>query len=337
LALRWILPALAGIAVLAGVLWARGQLPRWLPAAKIEFARREVPGAAFQFPVGKVREQKLDYEEGKFGVQVGKDTIVQLEWDTGEMLSGEELENVFVRPVREASGMSVVEHADVLVGSGAGQRWLLRDENVEMTLSVWPCGKRFFILTHASGKNPAALARRILDSFECKPDPALDGKQRAIGVEVALGPDFGMTEENPLTVASLDSEGLVVALVTSQESPDDPKFDELVPLFLNGVVKTTGVSGASFQVTTLRRNGETRKLWRGAGRLDGEGRRLLATSFRCGTEVYMTLYMGPDKKPEAGALDLLLRPRCSKSPKRPPPFAEVARKACARGDKRGCE
>jgi hypothetical protein len=47
--------------------------------------------------------------------------------------------------------------------------------------------------------------------------------------------------------------------------------------------------------------------------------------------------MGPAAKPEAGALDLLLRSRCSKSPKRPPPFDEVARKACARGDKRGCE
>ena len=44
-----------------------------------------------------------------------------------------------------------------------------------------------------------------------------------------------------------------------------------------------------------------------------------------------------EAKPEGGALDLLLHSRCSKSPKRPPPFDEVARKACARGDKRGCE
>ena len=35
--------------------------------------------------------------------------------------------------------------------------------------------------------------------------------------------------------------------------------------------------------------------------------------------------------------EMLARFRCSKSPKRPPPFAEVARKACAHGDKRGCE
>ena len=101
-------------------------------------------------------------------------------------------------------------------------------------------------------------------------------------------------------------------------------------------------AGTSFYGTgevpgALRRNGQTRKVWRGAGELDGMGRRLLATSLRCGTEMYMTLYNGPDAKPEAGAIDLLFRPRCSKSPKRPPPFAEVARKACARGDKRGCE
>ena len=336
--MRWILAALAALALVAGVLWWQApRLARLLPSGRIELARREVPGAAFQFPVGKVREQKLDYEEGRLGIEVGKDSIVQIQWDTGEMLSREEFETVMIKPLRDSSGMSVVEHTEVRVGGGAGHRWLLGDKTVEMTFSVWSCGKRFFTLTHASGKNPAALERRILDSFECKPDPARDGQERMIGVEVDVGRDFGVTEENPLTVMSLDSEGLVVALVTSKESPEDPKFDDLVPRVLNGVVTTSGLSGASFQVTTLRRNGQTRKVWRGAGELDGMRRRLLATSLRCGTEMYMTLYNGPDAKPEAGAIDLLFRPRCSKSPKRPPPFAEVARKACARGDKRGCE
>jgi hypothetical protein len=206
-----------------------------------------------------------------------------------------------------------------------------------MALSVWPCGKRFFTLTHASDNNPAALERRILDSFECKSDPARDGQQRVIGVEVDLGPDFGMTEENPLTVMSLGSEGLVISPYTGTTPPDDPKYDEIMPRFLNSVATTSGVSGPSFQVTTLRLAGGTRKLWRGAGEMDGHAMRLLATSLRCASEVYLTFYMGPDAKPEAGALDLLQRPRCSQRPKRPPRFAEVARKACARGDKRGCE
>ena len=329
--------ALAGVALVAGVLWSQApRLARLLPG-KIELARREVPGAAFQFPVGKVKEQKLDYEAGKVSVEVARDSIAAMEWETGEMLSREELENVIIRPVRESLGLSVVEQADVLVAGGAGHRWFLRGGNIQMTLSAWPCGQRFFTLTHASGKNPAALERRILDSFECKPDPARDGKQRVIGVEVDVGPDFGMTEENPLTVMSLDSEGLLISPYTGNEAPDDTKYDEIMPLFLRGVANTAGLTGASFRATTLRRGGATRKVWRGAGQLEGEGRRLLAASLRCGSEVYLTLYMGPDTKPEAGALDLLLRPRCSRSPKRPPPLAEVARKACARGDKRGCE
>jgi hypothetical protein len=282
--MRWVLLVMAGILSAAGVLGCQ-RFARLLAGDKIELVRREVPGAAFQFPVGKVREEKLDYEAGKFGVEVAQGAIAQIEWNTGEMLSPEELETVFIRPVRDSSGMSVVEHGGVLVGGGAGQRWRLHDKDVEMTISIWPCGRRFFTLTQASGRNPAALERRILDSFECKPDPARDGQQRVIGVEVDLGPDFGMTEENPLTLISLDSEDLLISRVTSKESPDDPKFDELVPRLLNGVVSIEGVSRASFQVTTLRRNGTTRKLWRGAGEMDGEGRRLLATSLRCGPEI----------------------------------------------------
>ena len=311
----------------AGVLGCQ-RLARLLPGGKVELARREVPGAAFQFPVGKVKDEKLDYEEGKVGVEVARGSLAQIEWNTGEMLVG---------PVRESLRLSVVEHADVLVGGGAGQRWLLRGNGIEMSLAVWSCGKRFFTLTHASGQSTTALERSILGSFVCKPDPARDGRLPVVGVELDLAPDFGMTEENPLTVVSLDDEGLVISPYTGNEAPDDPKYDELMPRFLSGVATTAGASGASFRVTTLQRGGATRKLWRGAGEMNGQRIRLLATALRCGSEIYLAIYMGPDAKPEAGALDLLLRPRCSKSPKRPPPFAEVARKACARGDKRGCE
>jgi hypothetical protein len=70
--------------------------------------------------------------------------------------------------------------------------------------------------------------------------------------------------------------------------------------------------------------------------MDGEPRRMLSTPVTCGPEKYIALYMGDAAKPEARGLDLLLGARCARPPKRPPPFAEVARKACARGDKRGC-
>lgn len=76
---------------------------------------------------------------------------------------------------------------------------------------------------------------------------------------------------------------------------------------------------------------------RSLGKIEDTGVRMLSLTINCGTETYLAFYLGEQAKPEASGRDLLLGARCSKNPKRPPPFAEVARKACARGDERGCE
>ena len=85
-----------------------------------------------------------------------------------------------------------------------------------------------------------------------------------------------------------------------------------------------------------RGRGGARKVWYGQGMIEGEPRRMLSTAVVCGADKYIALYMGDAAKPESRGLDYLLGARCAKTPKRPPAFEEVARKACARGDKRGC-
>lgn len=323
--MRWLVLVLIGVLGLAAA------------GCETKLARRELPGAALQFPVGKAKEERLDYQQGKLMMEIGSRTRVQLDWDTGEMMSRDELDSFIVKPLRESLDLSVVQPSDVRVGGSPGMRWHLAGKSIEMVISVWPCGKRYFSLTVAGRKKLDALDQQIRDSFECKPDPARDGKQGLIGVELDVGADFGVTEENPLTFMSLDSDAVVISTYTGRTSLDDPMFAEFVPKFLDGLATAAGMTGTSFKAATVKRGPVgPRTYWRSVGRMDHQRMRMLGVPIDCGAEKYISFHLGEETKPESVGLDMLFGARCSKNPKRPPAFAEVARKACARGDQRGC-
>ena len=107
--------------------------------------------------------------------------------------------------------MSLAERRPVKVAGNSGMRWLLRGKQIDLVVSDWTCGKRSFNLIVGGRKDVGPLEQRIRDSFECRPDPARDGKANVIGVEFDLGPDFGLDGENPLTMLSLAADALVVS------------------------------------------------------------------------------------------------------------------------------
>ena len=110
-----------------------------------------------------------------------------------------------------------------------------------------------------------------------------------------------------------------------------------MPLLMDGVAAGSGITGTSFKTKMVERGkGGARKLWYGQGTMDGERRRVLSTAVVCGADKYLSLYIGDAAQPESRGINLLFGARCTKTPRRPPAFADVARKACARGDKRGC-
>jgi hypothetical protein len=307
----------------------------------VQLTRRELPGAALLVPTGKAKangtQDKVAYEDGRIEIPFGSSGRVNLTWTTSEAMTDDEFETILVKPLQESLGLALAERGPVKAAGNPGTRWLLRGKQVDLAVTDWTCGKRSFNLTVAAHKRAALLEQRIRDSFECKPDPALDGKAGVIGVEFDVGPDFGLGEDNPLTLVSLDGDGLVVSVYSGRESPADAQFDEIMPRIMDGIATSSGVIGTSFKAKMIERGvGGARKLWYGQGTTDGEARRLLSTAIVCGADKYIALYMGDAARPESRGVDYLLGARCAKAPKRPPALAEVARKACARGDKRGC-
>lgn len=333
--MRWSI--LAVVVIVVGVaFWQTPRVARML-RRDVQLERRELPGAALLFPAGKAMQEKVAYEDGRLEIHFGAAGRANLTWTTSEALTDDEFETMLVKPLKESLDLSVAERGAVKVAANSGSRWLLRGKQIDLVVSDWACGKRSFTLIVASRKDTSTLEQRIRDSFECKPDPALDGKAGVIGVELDVGPDFGLDGDNPLTIVSLDSDALVVSLHTGRESPADAKFDEIMPRIMDGIATGSGVTGTSFKTKTVKRGPSgARKVWYGQGTMDGEPRRMLSTAVICGADKYLALYMGDAVKPESHGLDLVLGARCAKNPKRPPPFEEVARKACARGDKRGC-
>ena len=342
--MRWLIVGSVGFLILVGVVWSQAPRIARVLRKDVELTRSELPGAALLFPTGEVMQQKLDYKDGGLEIKFRSQARAHITWRTGEPLTTEESEAMMVKPLRETLKVSLADSGAVQVAGNPGSRWVLRSEALDMIVSTWSCGKRSFNLTVGSParslgslNDVSTVEQRIRGSFECTPLPAQEDKVIGVGVEFDLGPDFGMDAENPLTLVSLDGDGLVVSPYAGSESPNDPKFDSFMPKLMDGVAATSGVTGTSFKAKTVAR-GQTgaRKVWYGVGAMDGERTRMLSTFVDCGDDKYIAMYMGSAAKPESHGLDLLMGARCAKSPKRPPPAAEVARKACARGDKRGC-
>jgi hypothetical protein len=335
--MRRLILGVVGLLVLAAAVWSQAPRIARVLRKEVQLTRRELPGAALMFPTGKALQEKIDYADGRLEIQFGATGRANLTWTTSEALTDDEFETMLVKPLQESLDVSLAERGPVKVAGNPGTRWLLRGKQIDLVVSDWMCGKRSFNLIVGGRKDVAPLEQRIRDSFECRPDPARDGKASVIGVEFDLGPDFGLEGDNPLTMVSLAADALVVSVYTGRESPADPKFDEIMPLLMDGIATGSGITGTSFKTKMVERGqGGARKLWYGQGTMDGERRRMLSTAVVCGADKYIALYIGDAAQPESRGSNLLFGARCTTTPKRPPPFAEVASKACARGDKRGC-
>ena len=137
-------------------------------------------------------------------------------------------------------------------------------------------------------------------------------------------------------MTSLDDEGLWVVRFP-MDHPTDARNE-----FMRGALARIGGeivhnSSVSFDLGAPEQGPYAdRVVWRGQAERDAKPIRLLAVAIVCGPDQYLGMYHGSAALPEARGLVPLLGAHCTDTPKRPPPMAEVAAAACARGDRRGC-
>lgn len=336
-ALQLIVTCLVSVTALAGC------RPGGLDRAR--FVRRELPGASLLLPVGTDNDPRVDYAAGRIRIDFPRSndrTVV--EWRTGEMLTTEELEALLVKPLLEAlaNKWTILERGDLTVAGARGVRYLLGPKDGGdglMTITTWSCGKRWFSLVAGPSAATPKAEERIRQSFTCKPDPARDGKTPVIGVQLPVGPDFGVVTNDgqQLLFTSLGGEALLVAPIASHVLSDEKALASVMPSLLRSATAASGITEVELgAMTDVRVANETRKLWRGRGKVDGSPVRVLASLIPCGKDLYMSFYMGAETEPDSGGRALVLGARCSTTPSHPRPFPEVAREACARGDRRGC-
>jgi hypothetical protein len=175
--MRLLVAAVAGGIVASSLAWSKGPVLASPRPASVELARREVPGAALLFPKGKVTRDEPGLQTGKLQIELGDGGRAQIGWTTGDPLSAAELDRTLIRPLRQSMGLSIAQLGPVRVAGNAGNRWVLRNDNGSMIVSVWSCGKReFHLIVVRQGESPSGLEQRIRDSFVCKSDPARNGK-----------------------------------------------------------------------------------------------------------------------------------------------------------------
>ncbi len=176
--MRLLIAGLAAVIVSPSLAWSKGSAPANPRTADVALARRAVPGATLLFPTGKVTRDEPGDETGKLQIQLGDGGRAQLGWTTGAPMSVAELDRTLVKPLQQAMRLSLAQQGSVRVSGSSGTRWVLRNQNGSMIVSVWSCGKReFHLIVVRQGEPPSELEQRIRDSFVCKSDPPREGNR----------------------------------------------------------------------------------------------------------------------------------------------------------------
>ena len=156
--------------------------------ARASIEQREFPGFSLALPKGEVIEDSFVYANGKYTAKNVADAggVVIVQWQLGTPMTPEELKLVanlmgpaLGKKIDGTARTTTVPGSDgkpvdtILYGGGGGS----------FTLSMLTCGNRQVLVATGGGSSTLELQKRVIASFQCKPDP----KQEATAaVEIPL-------------------------------------------------------------------------------------------------------------------------------------------------------
>jgi hypothetical protein len=210
--------------------------------AKVDYHTVQFPGFTLSVPTTTTytRASTMEYRAGQ-SASSGLLRIVQVTWQIGEISTKDEmpamvdamealLPEASSKKFEPAYTATVNGHESVQIDG------TISVDGTKLGLSIVDiaCGKRSVTLTIVAAHKMAALKKHVVDSFECKPDPA---EEETIGTSAV---PFGVDDPKVLdgwkrmadeSTFMLEKDGTVLVVTqTPQYDADDKKaFERMMP------------------------------------------------------------------------------------------------------------
>lgn len=210
---------------------------------RVSIARREFPGFSIALPQGDTAEHRTDYVSGGFTLKNvgGANVVVAVHWEAGEEMTQDELK---LAADVIAKGLHVKGRSSITVmpgpeGKPAGT--ILIEGEPSMLLSQLRCGMRRVFVVTTGGPLPRRLHERILTSFECQPNAALESSAKMEVPFVLDLPNWYLAAREPDLVQLTDGAEafLVIRPLGGSLSLEKLDYDVLV----RSISQAAGVEG----------------------------------------------------------------------------------------------
>ena len=269
--MRRLILGVVGLLVLAAAVWSQAPRIARVLRKEVQLTRRELPGAALLFPAGKALQEKIDYADGRLEIQFGSTGRANLTWTTSEALTDDEFETMLVKPLQESLDVSLAERGPVKVAGNPGSRWLLRGKQIDLVVSDWTCGKRSFNLIVGGARTSPPWNSASATASNAGPTRRATARRASSAWSSTWAPTSGSTAKTRSRWCRWTRTRWWSPSTPAASLRPTPKFDEIMPLLMDGIATGAGITGTSFKTKMVERGkGGARKLWYGQGTMDGE-------------------------------------------------------------------
>jgi hypothetical protein len=202
--------------------------------ADLPLQRHAMPGFEIELPSGEAKSRGTEYNTGRLRIVHvgGVKGLAQVYWRPGGLDNDEGIDADVKILTAELGGTVRVVRKDLTVAvpeSAATRSWLLETSTGTALGTEVGCGaRRVDILTSSWHDGVAALHGRIVASFRCRPNPALEKSIGDIPVVFGVGAGWFRQRTHTHTVQLTNGKNLLLA---STIGGADHSADDLVRLF----------------------------------------------------------------------------------------------------------
>lgn len=289
----------------------------------ITYEKSSLPGFSLELP-SSVRyhgDPKTGYATGKIS-DVTDRWLVFVTWQVGSIVTPEEMP-MAVDAIRPAlpilTHMTVAPAQAVEISGQKATRLATKVEDIDVEFDDVTCGARSILIGLGARADFHAFRDRVLGSFRCQPDPALEA---TLADAAPIGVDDPQLLAGWKRLANDDAfamtNGKLVVLAVAV--PNGGKLTSLVDKMIPSLFQS---AGATWQETG-REHRAGRELQRGTMTADGDQTPGVIATSTCdnGEDALLVLALASDDAGIAEVSDLIVKLRCARPGDPPLPIAK---------------